>query len=312
MYFFYKIKINRFWIIFLVIFVYVSITFFADITKITYNFQKVNYEYLILILFIETIAITVKSIRQKEFLKNIGVKISFKENFLIYLAGLSFVATPGGAGTLIKAEFLKRKYGFDRSKTVPVIILERFHDILAVTSVIIFILLFLFNWPSMIVVIISVGLISAVYLILRNKSLLKKLLSRISKIKYFEKYTPKSVFNDSIDALIRPKVIVKGWAISLLAWFIEGLGVYVSFLAFKQDVDFFSVIQFYFTSLNYGAISLIPGGVGVTESSFLGLLLLEGLDLSLSTAIVLFVRITTIWFATILGFLAYRYAFKNS
>ncbi len=54
----------------------------------------------------------------------------------------------------------------------------------------------------------------------------------------------------------------------------------------------------------FGAISLIPGGVGVVEGGFTVLLTQQSLPLSLAISIVIFIRLTTVWFATIIGFIA--------
>ena len=64
-----------------------------------------------------------------EFLDDINVRLTFKENLRIYFAGISLVSTPLGLGQAIKSQIIKEKYGISRSKTLPIIILERFFDL---------------------------------------------------------------------------------------------------------------------------------------------------------------------------------------
>ena len=45
----------------------------------------------------------IQSLRQQILLKKIGVRIPLKENYLLYLAGLSMIVTPGGLGETIKS-----------------------------------------------------------------------------------------------------------------------------------------------------------------------------------------------------------------
>ena len=69
--------------------------------------------------------------------------------------------------------------------------------------------------------------------------------------------------------------------------------------------------QMYFTSLVSGALTFLPAGIDVTEGSFVALLSLHGIDFSLSASIVLFTRLTTIWFATIIGIVLTRLVLKK-
>jgi len=55
----------------------------------------------------------------------------------------------------------------------------------------------------------------------------------------------------------------------------------------------------------------LPGGIGVTEEVFDYLLVNQGLDLSIASALVIFTRLTTLWSATIIGFIFTRYALKQ-
>lgn len=66
-------------------------------------------------------------------LKDLCVSLSIKNSILLYFVGSSMTLTPGGAGSIIKSYFLKKKYGIKISNTFSLIILERFHDLLAIT-----------------------------------------------------------------------------------------------------------------------------------------------------------------------------------
>jgi len=57
----------------------------------------------------------------------------------------------------------------------------------------------------------------------------------------------------------------------------------------------------------FGSISFIPGGIIVTESSMLGLLLENGIQVSIATLIVILSRLVTIWLFTIVGTVALKF-----
>jgi uncharacterized protein (TIRG00374 family) len=63
---------------------------------------------------------------------------------------------------------------------------------------------------------------------------------------------------------------------------------------------------FGFSSLMFGAISLVPGGAGVTELSFVQLLIYYGLPASEAATAVLLVRISSLWYSTLIGLVAVK------
>ena len=59
--------------------------------------------------------------------------------------------------------------------------------------------------------------------------------------------------------------------------------------------------QIFFTSQLVGFLSFIPGGIIVTESSLLGLLLNQGVEFAQASIMVIMIRFWSIWIITIVG-----------
>ena len=226
---------------------------------------------------------------------------------------MSLIATPGGSGNIIKSEFLKQKYGFSRSKTVPIVLFERYHDLLGAILILgTFVALF-FLLSAVIVLLGSIVLLIFLSLLIYKIELIKKIQNKFKNIKILNRVTPNEEFNESIKILSKPKIFVKGLFLSIPAWIVDAFGVYLIFLAFNQDFGFIVTTEYYFTASLFGAISMIPGGLGVTDGSLLALIQSNGVGDSIASAIVLLVRLCTIWFATGLGFLFTKFLFvKNS
>ena len=53
-----------------------------------------------------------------------------------------------------------------------------------------------------------------------------------------------------------------------------------------------------------GIFSFIPGGIGVTEGSFVILMIEQNFEFVLATSLILFLRLVTIWSVTLIGFIA--------
>ena len=292
-------------------FFYVTLTLVADVSKLFYHLLNIKIEFIIVVLLFVMASLVIRSFRQQIFLRNINVKIPFIDNTKIYFAGLSFVATPGGFGMLIKSEIIKKKFGMTRSQTLPIVFIERYHDMLAILTLLIVTLPFSYLWQSSIIVVIFSFIISGAYILVHSKTLLIRFQTKLSKIKFMKKIIPTQELNESFYILTKPKIMIYGWFISIISWIIEAFAVYCTFIAVGYNLEFFKTFQYYFTSLAYGAISFIPGGVGVTEGSFISILVSNGFEFSVASAVVLIIRLTTIWFATVIGFVTTKYSFTQ-
>ena len=59
-------------------------------------------------------------------------------------------------------------------------------------------------------------------------------------------------------------------------------------------------------SVILGSVSMLPGGLGVTEGSFAGLISFYGLDFSTALVVAVIVRFFTLWYGVGIGFLALK------
>ncbi|MGY5143145.1 MAG: lysylphosphatidylglycerol synthase transmembrane domain-containing protein [Candidatus Nitrosopumilus sp. bin_32a] len=299
------------WIILSSIILYVALIVFSDVNGISEQFLHLRIELVFLVFGIVVLSHIVKMFRQKELLRIVNEKITLKQNFVVYLAGLSLIFTPGGVGTFIKAHFLKQKLNIENDKSFPVIFLERFHDLTGATTIIFVSLLISFNWLSATLVMISSFLILGVYLLISNLNVFSFVQKKSSKIKFVAEKLPEFSPNESFFNLTRPTAMAKSWAISVAGWSLDALAVYAGFLAFGINLGYVLTSQIYLTSLGYGILSLIPGGIGVTEGIAEYLLVKQGLIISVASSIVIFTRLSTIWFATSVGLIFTRFALKQ-
>jgi uncharacterized protein (TIRG00374 family) len=161
------------------------------------------------------------------------------------------------------------------------------------------------------VVIISCFLLVVIYLVITNLNLFSFVHKKLLMIKFLKKRLPEISPNESFFILTRPKVMTKGWLIGMAGWGLDSLAVYVGFLALGVDLGYVLTSQIYLTSLGYGVLSLIPGGIGVTEGIADYLLVQQGLTISIASSLVIFTRLATIWFSTSIGVVFTRFALKQ-
>jgi len=302
---------NLIWIIFASMFLYAALFLFSDVNKISDHFSNIRIELVFLMFAVGILSHVMKIFRQKDLLESVDETIPLKQNLIIYLAGLSLIFTPGGIGVFIKSHFLKQRFNIKNNKSFPVIFLERYHDLFAATTIISIGLWLSFSWISATLVVISSFLLLGVYLTITNLNVFSFVHDRLVKIKFISKRLPEIGPNKSFFILTRPKAMTKGWLISVTGWGLDSLAVYVGFLALGVDLGYVLTSQIYLTSLGYGVLSLLPGGIGVTEGIADYLLVQQGLTISVASSLVIFTRLATIWSATGVGLIFTRFASKQ-
>lgn len=305
------IKKEFLWIILVAVFFYVLLIFVSDVDAIFEHFLQIKIHFLFVVFFLVFLSHLVKSFRQRELLHMLGEKTQPIQNFIIYMAGLSLINTPGGVGTFIKSIYLKKSFKIPTDKSIAVIFLERYHDLLAGTVIILFSISVYFSFISLSLVVISSVILVGIFLLISNQNFSVFVYKKLSKIKFISQKLPDVGPSESFSILTSPKNMTKGWLLSILGWIVDSLAVYVVFLSLNIDLGYILTSQIYFTSLGYGVLSLLPGGIGVNESIADFLLVRQGLDLSIASSLVILTRISTVWFATIIGIMFTRMAIKQ-
>ena len=99
-------------------------------------------------------------------------------------------------------------------------------------------------------------------------------------------------------------------SISLEFWFLLEVAIFIfhglvecSYLVFEF---FLKTISIYASSVIIGVITFIPGGLGITEGSLVGLFTLEGIDVSLALILSIIIRLVTLWYSVSIGFIGLK------
>lgn len=304
-------KKGFFMILSIVVF-YAIFTLYSDYAKIIENFSRIQLWYMPVIILTGFLSIFLKSIRQQFLLKSVSIKLSFKKNLILFIASLSFLMTPAASGTFVKTYFLKKKLGISISRTIPVVLIERYFDVVGIFSIISLFLIFRYMEILLVPTLtIDLFLIFTV-IVLKNEKILDKMINFIRLLPRLNRLSDFLLtYRSSVSLLLSKRNLVLITPFSMLCWMMDGLTAYLCFLSFGQSLDVFQSSLISLSSLVFGFITLIPGGLGVTEISMAGLLVKQGINISLASSMVLFIRIWTIWFATFLGMVFARPALKS-
>lgn len=304
---------SKFWIVIIasVIF-YTSIILYSDISKVTLELNQIKFEYYLIIFPLVTTSYVVQSMRFNLILHKIGIKLRFKDSFLIYTAGASMSVTPAGLGAVIKSYILKKKIGKSFSSTIPVIIFEKWIDMVGIVIVIGVLLFWIDFVESLIVFTIGLIFLSFIFVILKKKVALNFIKNTTNKIRFMKKFIVN--FEDAqgtVSKLFSTRIILETLPYTLLHKAISIMTVFLIFESFQIDFDVLLSGQIYYTSTMIGALTFIPGGIIVVESGLLGLILKSGIALSTASVLVLMIRFVTMWYYLIIGFFVLKIMLKK-
>jgi len=294
---------NKIWLVLIfAIIVYVILGIYADFSNLLLALESFDWRYLILLLGLTTLSYLIRFVRWNFFLKGVGVKLNLKDNLFIYLSGLSMTITPAKAGEVWKGWLIKDINGDSLSKTVPVVISDRLTDMLAL---VIFSLLGILYYKQGALVIITILILFGAFIIsVRTETISNLLISILEKRagKYSKDVKSMHIIFKEI---LTPKKLIITTGLGLIAWFMECLALYLTIIGFGDHIGIIvSTFTFSFASLA-GALSLIPGGLGVAEATLSGLLQFFGLTATISVGAAIIIRFSTLWYGTFLGIIVY-------
>ena len=291
----------------IIIFVIVSVLFyvilliFSDLKIILEQILNFQFEFIPIIFSLMGLQFLFLGLKFHRLLKQLSIEIPVKTSIMIFISGLSLIATPGGMGTAIKSQILKNKFQIPVSTTLPLIYVERFTELLGIIMILAILLIFNIFYQSLLAIMLGSILIFFMYIFSSNSIILKSVRSIFLKIKKIEKFSKNlDESKKSFSLLLKITPFSESLMWSILAKTSQLFAVYFIFLSFNLDLGVILSGQIYYTSLVLGSISFIPSGLIITESTMLQFLT-ENIDFSLAVTVMVFTRLITTWLGTILG-----------
>ena len=240
-------------------------------------------------------------------LRQLGVSIPWTESVLVFLAGLVMSITPGKVGEVLKSFLLARSHGVPVERTAPIVVLERFTDLVA--------LLLLAAWGVAAsglggdVLVAGVALAAGAMVLLAWPAAGRAAIALVARFPGGRPLAGRlRDAHQVMLSLMGVRTLVVTSVLGLLAWSCEALGTWWVLRAFADTTASLPVATFVFSLATIaGAVSMLPGGLVATEGSMIALLH-AGLrvvpTVQVATAVTLIVRFCTLWFGVALGALA--------
>jgi len=287
--------------------VFLVISVYSGFDEFAKSLASFNLWYLPCVVGLAFVNYILRFFKWDYYLRLLNIKIERKLSFKIFLAGLTMTVSPGRFGEVIKSLFIKMVAGSAIAKTAPIVVAERFTDFIA--------FLILSAWGAATfatggtVLAIGGAITVLVIVVVGSRRLAESLLSLLGRIPLLRKFTNKAAeAYESMYQLIRLRRLVPAVGLSVVSWFCECIAFYIVLdaLDITRFASFGDAVFIYAFSTLAGAVTMMPGGIGLTEVSLTGLLvkLTHCADKSAAAAATIVIRLCTLWFAVIVGIIA--------
>jgi HAD superfamily phosphoserine phosphatase-like hydrolase len=224
----------------------------------------------------------------------------------IWMGSYAFTATPGKSGEAVRSLLLKQECGVPVPPTLMALVVERLTDGTAVLLLLLINLPLLLRWEIPLALPIGVGMALVVigWLLVGSPGA-RAWIRKSARLMLPRKLA--SAGGDGIAALrrlLQPSLLLQATVIGALAWSLEGVSLWLLLRGMGIEAVGIGGATIAHTAAGLiGAITLLPGGLGSTEAGTVGLLALQGVDVSTAMPATLLIRLMTLWFATVLGVL---------
>lgn len=280
--------------------VYTTLVFVSDASHVLQAISSFPIIYFPFFFGLTIINDVLRFVKWEYYLRMLHIKLPIKTSLQIFLSGFSLTVTPGKIGEFFKAYLVTEASNVPVSRVAPVVVAERFTDILSllILGSAVFLVfpqytyIFFFLYAILFILILTARIRS---LYVGFRGILQ--LTRLEKLVNLS-----DSFYSALHDLFTLKGLVIPTLITIPSWFCECFLLYWLTQLAGFNVDILTATFIYVFSLLAGALSMIPGGIGVAEGSLTSLLTLQAnIPIASSAAIAIVLRTSTLWFGVVYG-----------
>lgn len=281
----------------------------GDVRQVGRSFSTFQWTMLPAILGFTLLNYVLRWLKWDYYLRRMGMDqgVGRRDSGLLFTSGMVMAVTPGKVGEVLKSYLLKRINGTAISASAPIVLAERLTDGLSMLLLMsLGLTLYAPARPAFFALLILsvVGLV-----VLQFRPLMERLLAGLARLPFGGRIAPRlTTAYLSSQRLLSWRLLLVSTAISVVSWFGECVAFYYVLRGLGQPPTYLLLLQATFifaASTLFGLVSFLPGGLGVSEASSTGLLiLLVPMTAGPATTATIIIRFCTLWFGVTLGAIA--------
>ncbi|SIS55163.1 uncharacterized protein (TIRG00374 family) [Phaeovulum vinaykumarii] len=255
--------------------------------------------------------------------ERLGLPTPMKANLRHFIGGFALSVTPGRLGELVRLRWIARETGWRAERAAPLVIMDRAGDLAALALLLALaagttaggdarsaealtaaggalVAAILATHPRLIA-----GGIGATHATLRQIAppLARRLLRPFARAR---------AAAASLARFTHGPTLLAALALGMLGWLAESLSFHLLLGALGADLGLARATAIFVFATLVGGATGAPGGLGGAEATMVALLTLDGVDMPTALAATALIRLTTLWFAILLGLLVFPTAERIS
>jgi uncharacterized protein (TIRG00374 family) len=291
---------------------FVALSIYAGLDEVLAQLRSVSARLIALMLGLSLVNYILRFWRWQLFGNGLGLRLPWRRNVLYFLSGFALTATPGKVGEGLRLWFFERCHGYSYERSAPMFVGDRLSDMAAI-AVLCVVGVGAFTAYAGLTLAMGALLMVLFVVMMRPQPLLwatklvfgatgKRAPRLFARIRGAIRDTAK---------LFTFSLFGAGLVAALVGWFAEVVAFHQLLVHLGAVHITLQQAMFVFTfAMIAGTVAMLPGGLGGTEAVMLTLLSALGVDLQTAVTATALIRLTTLWFAVGLGFVALPFALR--
>jgi len=239
------------------------------------------------------------------YVRRLAIPLPWWPSLLVFVSGFTMAISPGKLGEVLKALLVRNLVGTEVSRTVSIVMAERLTDVAGLLALSALGATALPHGPWLVG---GLAVAFTLAVVLFRVPALGGPARRLLPARVVE---PLRLFVQGGRALLAPGALAIGVGLSIVSWLFECLAFGLILSALSVPLPLRVATFLYAFSSLAGAVSMLPGGLGVAEGSLAALLAGFGTPLPAAAAATLLIRLSSLWLAVALGMLTLLCAFRG-
>lgn len=243
-----------------------------------------------------------RSLRWHLFANRLGLGLGLARNTLHFLGGFAMSVTPGRVGELIRMRWIRRETSWSFDRTAPLVLVDRAADLSAMAILLALSLALSTGGLTGGVPVVALALAAA--FVATRPNLLYMAAGaghRLTGRNFARIFARIRRAAQSLRAFSGPSVLMIAGALGLFGWFAEGYAFHLLLVWLGADIGLWTAVGIFIFATIVGGLTGAPGGLGGAEATMVALLALDGVPLEIAVPATLVIRVTTLWFAVLIG-----------
>lgn len=276
-------------------------------------FEVLKAPEIVILLALSLVNYGLRAMRWHVFATRLGLATEFVQNLRHFVGGFAMSVTPGRVGELVRMRWLRRETGWSFERTAPLVLVDRAADLGAMAILLAIALALSTTGMTGAVPVVFLAVIGAVVVtrpkLLRMVADAGHVLTRRNFPRVFVQVRRAA---ESLRAFSGPSLLAIASILGVVGWMAEGYAFHLLLTWLGADIGLWAAVGIFIFATLAGGLTGAPGGLGGAEAAMVALLLLDGVPLEIAVPATLVIRVTTLWFAILIGLLVFPAAERAS